>query len=228
MEHLTDASPDIARRKLRKAVKDCSERGLYFASKWFDPFDSQLSIIAVMLNYNVFVDRAAELLVAVPQEPQASTSASANGHPPQSAAEAAFTSTPARSRRLSLFPGLPPTVARAGTDGGLIPGSPDQSSFALSPFAQRAQPSAASRSEPTPADEADDPEDVVDQDLMLLGKGYFDCREYARAAHALKDCRGNKARFLCLYSEFLAAEKTIQQDASPTLGKCLSAISTSM
>jgi len=43
------------------------------------------------------------------------------------------------------------------------------------------------------------------QDLPkhLLGKSYFDCKEYARAAHALKDCQSMKSKFLRLYSKYL-------------------------
>lgn len=33
----SDASPEIARIKLRTAAKDCSERGLCAAAKWYTP-----------------------------------------------------------------------------------------------------------------------------------------------------------------------------------------------
>jgi Anaphase promoting complex subunit 8 / Cdc23 len=37
----------------------------------------------------------------------------------------------------------------------------------------------------------------------LLGKSYFDCKEYARAAHVLKGCQSMKSKFLRLYSKYL-------------------------
>ena len=37
----------------------------------------------------------------------------------------------------------------------------------------------------------------------LLGKAYFDCKEYDRAAFALKGCQSYKSQFLRLYSKFL-------------------------
>jgi anaphase-promoting complex subunit 8 len=47
--------------------------------------------------------------------------------------------------------------------------------------------------------------DLEGQDLptYLLGKSYFDCKEYDRAAFALKDCQSSKSKFLRLYSTFL-------------------------
>ena len=39
----------------------------------------------------------------------------------------------------------------------------------------------------------------------LLGKSYFDCKEYDRAAFALKSCQGLKCKFLKLYSKYLVA-----------------------
>jgi hypothetical protein len=43
------------------------------------------------------------------------------------------------------------------------------------------------------------------QDLprYLLGKSYFDCKEYDRAAFALTGCQSLKSKFLRLYSKFL-------------------------
>jgi len=37
----------------------------------------------------------------------------------------------------------------------------------------------------------------------LLGKSYFDCKEYDRAAFALKGCQSCKSQFLRLHSKFL-------------------------
>ncbi|KAL3748251.1 hypothetical protein ACJRO7_009483 [Eucalyptus globulus] len=55
----------------------------------------------------------------------------------------------------------------------------------------------------TPVMEEDD---IVDGDFYLLAKSYFDCREYRRAAHVLRDQSGKKAVFLQCYALYLAGE----------------------
>lgn len=46
-------------------------------------------------------------------------------------------------------------------------------------------------------------DDLVDGDLYLLAKSYFDCREYKRAAHVLRDQTGRKSIFLRCYALYL-------------------------
>ena len=50
--------------------------------------------------------------------------------------------------------------------------------------------------------------DLEAQDLprYLLGKSFFDCKEYERAAFVLKDCRSYKSKFLRMYSKFQVPE----------------------
>lgn len=52
----------------------------------------------------------------------------------------------------------------------------------------------------TPVMEEDE---VVDSDFYLLAKSYFDCREYRRAAHVLRDQTGKKSVFLRCYALYL-------------------------
>lgn len=49
----------------------------------------------------------------------------------------------------------------------------------------------------------DDDDDVVDSDFYLLAKSYFDCKEYKRAAHVLRDQSGRKAVFLRCYASYM-------------------------
>jgi anaphase-promoting complex subunit 8 len=49
------------------------------------------------------------------------------------------------------------------------------------------------------------PED--DHPLFLLGKSFFDMKEYRRAAFTLQALQGAKARFLRSYSLYLAGER---------------------
>ncbi|XP_039161893.1 anaphase-promoting complex subunit 8-like isoform X2 [Eucalyptus grandis] len=61
----------------------------------------------------------------------------------------------------------------------------------------------------TPVMEEDD---IVDGDFYLLAKSYFDCREYRRAAHVLRDQYGKKAVFLRCYALYLAGENRKEEE----------------
>ncbi|XP_030940966.1 anaphase-promoting complex subunit 8-like [Quercus lobata] len=61
----------------------------------------------------------------------------------------------------------------------------------------------------TPVMEEDD---AVDGDFYLLAKSYFDCREYRRAAHVLRDQTGKKSVFLRCYALYLAGEKRKEEE----------------
>lgn len=58
------------------------------------------------------------------------------------------------------------------------------------------------------------------QDLpkYLLGKSYFDCKEYDRAAFTLNGCQSLKSKFLRLYSKYLVGEKRKEEDGEEILG----------
>ncbi|CAA2971030.1 anaphase-promoting complex subunit 8 [Olea europaea subsp. europaea] len=53
---------------------------------------------------------------------------------------------------------------------------------------------------------------AVDNDFYLLAKSYFDCREYRRAAHVLRDQISKKAIFLRCYALYLAGEKRKEEE----------------
>ena len=59
----------------------------------------------------------------------------------------------------------------------------------------------------TPTLEEDN--DAVDSDCYLLAKSYFDCREYRRAAHVLRDQTGKKAVFLRCYAFYLVSSYSL-------------------
>lgn len=52
----------------------------------------------------------------------------------------------------------------------------------------------------TPVMEEDE---LVDGDFYLLAKSYFDCREYRRASHVLRDQTGKKSVFMRCHALFL-------------------------
>ncbi|XAR65418.1 hypothetical protein NMG60_11009544 [Bertholletia excelsa] len=63
---------------------------------------------------------------------------------------------------------------------------------------------------PTPVLEEDN--DAAESDFYLLAKSYFDCREYRRAAHMLRDQTSKKAVFLRCYGLYLAGEKRKEEE----------------
>ncbi|XP_027124895.1 anaphase-promoting complex subunit 8-like [Coffea arabica] len=54
--------------------------------------------------------------------------------------------------------------------------------------------------------------DAVESDFYLLAKSYFDCREYRRAAHVLREQTSKKAVFLRCYALYLAGEKRKEEE----------------
>ena len=48
-------------------------------------------------------------------------------------------------------------------------------------------------------------DELVDGDFYLLAKSYFDCREYKRAAHVLRDQNGRKSVFLRCHALYLVS-----------------------
>lgn len=61
----------------------------------------------------------------------------------------------------------------------------------------------------TPVMEEDE---AIHGDFYLLAKSYFDCREYRRAAHVLRDQTGKKSLFLRCYALYLAGEKRKEEE----------------
>lgn len=51
-----------------------------------------------------------------------------------------------------------------------------------------------------------------DSPQILLGKSYFDLKEYRRAAFVLYDVPGPKAQFLRWYATYLAGEKRREEE----------------
>ncbi|XP_010515126.1 PREDICTED: anaphase-promoting complex subunit 8-like [Camelina sativa] len=71
------------------------------------------------------------------------------------------------------------------------------------------QPSVGFSQAATPLPEEDE---TIDGDLYLLAKSYFDCREYRRASHVLRDQKSKKSVFLRFYALYLAGEKRKEEE----------------
>ncbi|XP_009629129.1 anaphase-promoting complex subunit 8 [Nicotiana tabacum] len=65
---------------------------------------------------------------------------------------------------------------------------------------------------PPVALEDDGSDAAIDSDFYLLAKSYFDCREYRRATHVLRDQTSKKAVFLRCYALYLAGEKRKEEE----------------
>ncbi|EEB08211.1 anaphase-promoting complex subunit Apc8 [Schizosaccharomyces japonicus yFS275] len=57
-----------------------------------------------------------------------------------------------------------------------------------------------------------------EESKYFLGKSYFDCKEFERAAYALKDCKSSKCVFVALYSKYLVGEKRRDEENDEQLG----------
>lgn len=64
----------------------------------------------------------------------------------------------------------------------------------------------------------DDEED--EDDAYLLGRTYFDSRDFERAYGALAHSKGSKSRFIRLYSRYMAIERKIMDNVGVVLGLC--------
>ncbi|KAL8457668.1 hypothetical protein ACS0TY_035512 [Phlomoides rotata] len=54
--------------------------------------------------------------------------------------------------------------------------------------------------------------DLMDNDFYMMAKSYFDCKEYKRAAHVLRDQTSKISMFLRCYSLYLAGEKRKEEE----------------
>jgi hypothetical protein len=61
--------------------------------------------------------------------------------------------------------------------------------------------------------------EYADEDTYMVGKAYFDVKEFDRAAIALKPIRRGPGRFLRHYARFLGIEKRINDISGPPLGR---------
>ncbi|KAG8899319.1 Anaphase-promoting complex subunit 23 [Tulasnella sp. 403] len=130
---------------IRKAIHDCSERGLYAAAKW-----------------------AADFLLNISPNEQPPPS-----HLPSSSSAGFQTSTPrhSMSSRQSLS---------FADDSNML----------------------------TEEDiHVNDDLFALEEDLYIAARETYNAKEFEKAAFILRGCKSPKARFLCVYSKFLASEK---------------------
>lgn len=177
---------DNCRNELRTAIRQLSDRCLYSASRWYIiPFPPPLNPSphfphsSAFQNFKLFffqkhyltpwwfaIDRAAEQLVGIEQDP------------------AKYTPSHTRFQRGSS------SIRRR---------------FRTNEAASTPIAGVSYVSTPVPEDDSE----AVDSDFYLLAKSYFDCREYRRAAHVLRDQCCKKALFLRCYSLYLVRFSSI-------------------
>ena len=57
-----------------------------------------------------------------------------------------------------------------------------------------------------------DSDDLLDQDILILAKSYFDCKEFDRAAHVLKDCKEAMPSFKIIFHVDLCRQALHRRD----------------
>ncbi|EMD37381.1 hypothetical protein CERSUDRAFT_114054 [Gelatoporia subvermispora B] len=151
---------------LRDAVRDCSDRGLSYASKW-----------------------ASELLLALP--------ASRRQSQPHAVEPLFETTTPARPRS-------PHSV----TFTSRTPGAASTSTITQPRY--KHAPPMLSQDPIIQKQELD--WEAEDEDFVRTARSFIETREFLRAVHWLQPCKSSKARFLSIYSQYLASEKKALRD----------------
>ncbi|ORX34176.1 putative cell division control protein 23 [Kockovaella imperatae] len=54
-------------------------------------------------------------------------------------------------------------------------------------------------------------DDILEEDMFQLAKGYFDMKEFDRVVWVLKSANGRRAKFLRIYSAYLSADRKAQE-----------------
>lgn len=58
-----------------------------------------------------------------------------------------------------------------------------------------------------------------EMDRIRLAQAYYDTKEYARAAHSLKQCDSDQAKFLRIYACYLDSQRAHTEMTEPLLGR---------
>lgn len=59
--------------------------------------------------------------------------------------------------------------------------------------------------------------EILDQEKFMLAKMYFNCKEFDRAAHVLKNCKSGNALFLRLYSILISVDKKATEETEGSI-----------
>lgn len=62
-----------------------------------------------------------------------------------------------------------------------------------------------------------DENDILDQEKFVLAKSYFNCKEFDRAAHTLKNCKSANSLFLRSYSILISVDKKATEETDGSL-----------
>jgi hypothetical protein len=104
-----------------------------------------------------------------------------------------------------------------------LPGLPDLSiphaHPPSSPVAADVEPSFDVISDPQTHTTEEEALEEAEADVLMLGKAYFDAKEFERSAAALRGSRSAKGTFLRLYSRYLAGEKQNQEQGEVMMGE---------
>ncbi|KNZ72808.1 Anaphase-promoting complex subunit 8 [Termitomyces sp. J132] len=176
--------------EIKSAIRECSDRGLVLASKWYT-----LGFV-LHLPTNI-VRRAAELHLSIPANKRKLVNLSSSFIP------AFSTSTPARARS------PPPSTPFTGGS----PGSPQKLTQNPRHSNPARHPDAPLLNDQPPDVRAMESElEAQEEDILVTARACVHAKEFKRAIHVLRDCRSSKAHFLSIYSQFIVTEKQAQRD----------------
>lgn len=182
------ASKESYRTELRSAARQLGDRCLYSAAKWYLFHKPSLHLSKPSTQTLIFFFyRAAELLVSLEPDPSSASSTpplsslSSRNLPSASTSSHSFSAPYGRHSDGS-------SLRRRIRAGGA---APDASATPVGGISYV--------STPMPVEDGSE----GDNDVYLLAKAYFDCREFRRAAHVLCKQTGRKAVFLRCYALYL-------------------------
>lgn len=176
--------------EIRETSKECLDRGLLVASKWYV---HHVSTVNSSHWQNIAFARLSELLLSVSPAKWKAV------HITPSMSKFS-TSTPARSESppAPLFPsqaGRSPILPQVQTS---ITVNIRKDSYASSSEHPREDTLSFERAL-----------EKEEEDTLFAARSCFEAREFYRATHLLKECKSSKARFLKLYCQFIVRQYMI-------------------
>ncbi|KAK4048976.1 Anaphase-promoting complex subunit 8 [Microbotryomycetes sp. JL221] len=206
------------RKDLRNAVRECMDRGLNASARWCAQLQSTL--VKPTHHSEAQHEASTSRSTAGPSTFRTSTPVKAD----QSAGANRAGST--ATGRASLLPGLPPMTTSFTSHGHgrdslgsiLEMGSSPAHPHVLEDEDHHLDEDMVDDDEATAAHRTYKALDDEEETEYMLALSYLRMHEYLRCGHALRDCRGPKARWLRTYAKYMAGEKRAQEEDGQLLG----------
>lgn len=177
---------------IRVAAKECLDRGLVIAAKWFCLYLSCPSLVSL-----TYWCRCSELLLSIPaskrtRKPSQARPLRTDSHHTISAAFS--TSTPARSQSPQ-----PSSISAFASQSPVATQILSQHSTGLAPTTY---PPYSSWEDMRPTESV---LELEEEDAFQAARACFETRDFIHAIHILEGCRSSKSRFLNVYCKFIVS-----------------------